>query len=384
LWYAQFYQNGKKVRVTTGESVKQKAFTKLRILMGKADTGEKSPIELKNTRYAELREGLLNDYDAQERRSLYTTADGETVPGLKHLDAFVGFNKDNPGPSVTALTADYADVFIKRQKGLGFSSATINRSLHCLRRMLTLAHGRGKIDRVPKFTFLKEPPARQGFLTVPQFERLLKMLPTYLRPLVQFLYWCGCRKGEALLIEWPQVNLAERLIKLEGHQTKNGEARNIPLPSCVVADLEKINPKRGKVFDATNLRVEWAKACTALGYGTMEKRKSKSGFVWYKYSGLIVHDLRRSAVRNLVAAGNPEKVAMEISGHLTREVFDRYHIVSSADVTNAMRKTESFSLGAVRKDTGDIGASLVQARPRVQNQLPGKTAETRVVIGENT
>jgi len=224
LWYAQFYQNGKKVRVTTGESVKQKAFTKLRILMGKADTGEKSPIELKNTRYAELREGLLNDYDAQERRSLYTTADGETVPGLKHLDAFVGFNKDNPGPSVTALTADYADVFIKRQKGLGFSSATINRSLHCLRRMLTLAHGRGKIDRVPKFTFLKEPPARQGFLTVPQFERLLKMLPTYLRPLVQFLYWCGCRKGEALLIEWPQVNLAERLIKLEGHQTKNGEA----------------------------------------------------------------------------------------------------------------------------------------------------------------
>ena len=59
-----------------------------------------------------------------------------------------------------------------------------------------------------------------------------------------------------------------------------------------------------------------------------------------RYTGLIISGLRRSAIKNLMAAGF-QKVAMTISGHKTRSVFDRYHFVDSSDVLNAMRRVEN-------------------------------------------
>jgi hypothetical protein len=64
------------------------------------------------------------------------------------------------------------------------------------------------------------------------------------------------------------------------------------------------------------------------------------------YSGLIIHDLRRSAIKNLMKAGVNEKFAMKISGHKTRDVFDRYHIVDTDDVVNAMRRVQISENGA--------------------------------------
>ena len=63
-----------------------------------------------------------------------------------------------------------------------------------------------------------------------------------------------------------------------------------------------------------------------------------------RYEGLTLHDFRRSAIRNLITlAGVREKVAMEITGHKTRSVFDRDHIVDTQDVSNAMQQWEAVA-----------------------------------------
>jgi hypothetical protein len=87
------------------------------------------------------------------------------------------------------------------------------------------------------------------------------------------------------------------------------------------------------VFHATNLRKAWRKACLAT-FSEVEGKADP------RYTGFIIHDLRRSANKNLMKAGVNEKVAMKVSGHETRAVFGRYHIVDTEDVVDAMRRVQ--------------------------------------------
>jgi integrase len=362
FFYIQYYQNGRQVRVSSGTEVRQEALAMLRKLMGERDDGAVPVSETRKLRYADLRQGLIDSYVAQGNKSLRTKSDGtESIAGLTALDEFCGYKTDGKtvdrGIPVTSLTTDLARRFVRQRKSEGIGNAAINRSLACLRRMLTIAARDRKLTTVPYIEFLKEPPARKGFLERRDFEKLIKVLPTHLRPLVTFLYWCGCRIGETLQIEWSQVDLDSRQIRLEPEQTKTDEGRVVPLSSELVDTLGQIEPKEGRVFDGTNLRKEWMKACNACGLGTTTEVEGRP----YDpiYSGLTLHDLRRSAVRNLRKAGVSEKEAMRISGHKTRSVFDRYNIVSTDDVMDAMRKLELAALNDTRKPVQSVAKKHV-------------------------
>src|ERR1700730_7755859 len=145
----------------------------------------------------------------------------------------------------------------------GVTNSTVNNSLKLLRRMLRIAHEDGKIQVVPKIRFYKPNGARKGFLPREKFDELLVQLPVHLHPLIVFLYFCGVRLGEALQIEWSQVSLEEGLIRLEEEQTKNSEARTVPLTDVLITMLEAVDDKTGTVFDGTNLRKIWHHACVA-------------------------------------------------------------------------------------------------------------------------
>jgi hypothetical protein len=117
--------------------------------------------------------------------------------------------------------------------------------------------------------------------------------------------------------------------------------------------LAETEPKVEKVFTDTNLRTEWARACATVGLGKRELVEPKDGYARHRYNGLIVHDLRRSAIRNLVNAGVSERVAMRISGHKARAVFDRYHIPSTADVTAAMQRSGNSRIASRQASTAE-------------------------------
>jgi integrase len=104
--------------------------------------------------------------------------------------------------------------------------------------------------------------------------------------------------------------------------------RNTNFPDCPLVFFRVIKTKKNPVpafLPIGDFRKVWTDAC------------AKSGL-----TGRIFHDLRRSAVRNMVRSGVQQKVAMKLSGHVTRSIFDRYNIVSEQDLTDAVRKLQKF------------------------------------------
>lgn len=222
---------------------------------------------------------------------------------------------------------------------------TINRELALLRRAFNLGHRATppKVIRVPRFELLKEAPPRKGFLEIAQYRALMAELPDHLKAVVAFAYFTGCRYSEILALEWRQVDLARGTARLDPGATKNEDSRVVPLARELRELLELQRARRDAEFPGQalvffgrtgesirDMRTGWANACRRAGLIDAEGEATA-----------IFHDLRRTGVRNLIRAGVPERVAMSISGHRTRAVFDRYNITSEADVLSAGAKLQT-------------------------------------------
>jgi integrase len=181
---------------------------------------------------------------------------------------------------------------------------------------------------------LKESAPREGFVEESAYSRLARNArELWLRALLATAYTLGFRKGELLNLKVRQIDLLNRSIRLNAGETKSGDARVVKMTQDVFVLLQACVSGKGDgdfVFtrpDGTRVagfRKRWEKLTTAAGCPR-----------------LLFHDLRRSAVRNMVRRGVPETVAMKISGHQTRDIFDRYNITSETDIADAAQKIEA-------------------------------------------
>jgi integrase len=124
-------------------------------------------------------------------------------------------------------------------------------------------------------------------------------------------------------------------------ETKNGEGRTIPIRGPLVAVVERAWKAR-----AVDGRIsEWVfhDDCRRVGWFW---RRWHAARMAAGYPEKLFHDLRRTAIRDMVRAGVPEKVAMSLSGHKTRTVFDRYNIANECDREQAQAVTAEYRAAA--------------------------------------
>jgi integrase len=280
---------------------------------------------------AAAREVLL-DYALNHRRSLPDVRRHVTL----HLAPFF---RRRPMDALTA--ADVRRYVLHRQRE-GAANATINRELSVLKRAFALAVAAGRLASRPAIPLLRENNVRRGFFEPGELRAVREHLPPDLGDLVAFVAITGWRwRSEAARLEWSAVAFDAGEVRLDPGTTKTGEGRVFPFTAALRALLER---RRAVTREREGLLDRRLPHVFTRPDGTPIRSFTKAWTTACRRAGLprrVLHDFRRTAVRNLLRAGVPERVAMQLVGWKSRQMLDRYHIVSPADLVEAARKLDA-------------------------------------------
>lgn len=249
------------------------------------------------------------------------------------------------------VTSEAIDRYIAACLEDGYARATVNRRLQLLGQALRLGVERKLLSNAPKIRRLSEADnARQGFFEHADFEAVVAHLPEYLQDFTRFAYLTGWRKGEIASLKWADVDRDGCVIRLRPEASKNKEGRVVALEGDLSEILERRWRARQVAAANSGGKILAAHVFHLDGRLVGDFRKTwLAATKAAKVEGRLFHDLRRTAVRNLVRAGVPERVAMQISGHKTRHIFDRYNIVSETDLRNASAKMQAYLAAAPKE-----------------------------------
>jgi integrase len=331
-YWIKYYRNGKPMRESARSEKEGDAKDLLKKREGAIANGEPVSPRIGRVTFGEAANDVLNDYRVNAKRSL---SDVQRRID-KHLAPYFGNRR------LADINTSHIRAFIAARQEAGASAGEINRELGVLKRAFNLAIQAGKALHKPYVPMLKENNVRKGFFEADQFAAVVARLPKPLQAIVKFAHITGWRiPSEVLTLEWRQVNFNTGEIRLDAGSTKNGEGRVFPMTKALRNSLTVQKAEANKLKQSgtivpyvfhrnrrkiRTIRWAWKNACAGAGC-----------------PGRIPHDLRRTVVRNLVRAAIPERVAMTMTGHKTRSVFERYNIVTDGDLVEAARKLDQVS-----------------------------------------
>jgi integrase len=359
IWWISFTYRGRQVRKSTETEDKKLAEKIHHKVMTEVAEGAIPGLVVDKATFDELAEDLVLEYRINERRSISRLQ--RSIRNLKTMFE---------GVQARDIATSKGNQYILKRQREGAENATVNRELSALKRMFSLARRNTppKVAQVPYIPKLQENNVRIGFYEYFDYVKMRNALPDYLKPVFLMGYFTGMREGEILGLTWAKVNIFARKITLEPSDTKNREPRIIflyedELYRAIVKQKmirDQLYPDCPYVFSKegrriSDFRLEWDRALRQCGYPIMFKCKKCKELTALptgqdrrklrcKYCGArmlrknnvrVFHDTRRTAVRNLSHSGTPEKIAMKITGHKTRSVFDRYNIVNEDDLKEA-------------------------------------------------
>lgn len=337
VWWADFWANGKRVRRSTGKGKKADANAVLVEWMKEAKDGTFTTAD-EEVRWPHLVRLIRDDYEAKGNRSTK-----RLEASLKHLGRFY---RDFPAEEITGSSAKRYRLHRKRE---GAAEATIQTELAALRRMLAIALEDESVPYhhqpvIPRRTVKN---ARRGFFHEEDVRRLAPHLPDYLRPVVWFAFFTGWRKSEILGLRWEHVDREAGVLYL--YDTKNDEPRTFPygaLPQL----RELLDRQRAQAVKAGRI-VPWVFHRGGRQVGDFRK-VWKAALAQVGMEGRWFHDLRRSAIRNFERAGVSRSTAMQLSGHKTASVYERYAISDAQAKQEAVAKIAGLLGGEKEEEAG--------------------------------
>lgn len=326
-WWCRYFVGGKRVTENTGKAGKKEAQEFLRERTAARDVFAPTGPNPGAPTFEQMAAGLVANYKANRRRSL----DRVTL-SISHLRRFF-----RAGTTADEIARDRLDAYVASRLEQKAGPASVNRELQALRRMMRLSEAAGRIARVPTFPHLKEPPARRGFFERDQYEAVLAHCPAYLRPIISTFYLTGWRKQEVLSRQWRHVDLKAGWLRLEPGETKSGQGRMFPLTPELREVLEAQREATTAMEQALGCIIPWVFHLDGDRLRTIGKAwrraRTKAGL-----PGRLIHDFRRTAVRNMERAGVPRSAAMAMIGHETEGIYRRYAIIDEAMLKDAGAK----------------------------------------------
>ncbi len=351
IYWIKYFRNGKPYRESSRSNKITKAENLLKKRQGEISEGKLPGIYFDKVTFEDLAKDFLTDYRINKKDTL-TKAERS----VEYLKGFFG------GTKAVDVTTARVKTYIEKRMEAGMSNASINRELAALKGMFHLAAQctPPKVNLIPYIPMLKESNIRKGFFERHEHLAIYEALSQYLKAVSSLAYHSGWREEEILSRTIDNVDMNEGAIRLGPGETKNEEGRTYYMNDEVKADIEAALKDRDKacpyLFQRDGEQIKsfykaWKSACIEAGLWeplkddngnviTVKCRKGEEEII--KVPTKIFHDYQRSAVRDMVRSGITERVAMKISGHKTRSVFDRYDIVSDQDLREAALKKQAY------------------------------------------